>query len=379
MGNSNRRPSAQDPRNRRRSKRKAKKKRGKFILLGIEVLVLAALVFVLIKVIGITGKTDHVKFEDDVIINDGAKDAYAQVAPGSRSGETIQQMYKQVVLFGVDSREGQLNKGTRTDTIIIASINKETNEIKLCSVFRDTYLNLSNDEYNKCNSAYAKGGPEQAINMLNMNLDMNIENYITVGFKGVVKTVDSLGGVPIDVQSNEISHLNNYQYCMNDELNLGGYTEVTSTGLQTLNGLQATAYCRIRYTAGDDFRRAERQRTVLMAILEKAKTASPAELENIAGKVFSETYTSLDLEEIVSLLKDITSYNVVANDGFPTADLRTTGTMGKKGSCVIPVTLAANVSWLHEFLFDDAGYQVTSSVQEYSDKVAADAAEYLGN
>lgn len=377
MGNSNRRPSAQDPRNRRRSKRKAKKKRGKFILLGIEVLVLAVLVFVLIKVIGVTEKTDHVKFEDDVIINDGAKDAYAQVAPGSKSGETIQQMYKQVVLFGVDSREGQLNKGTRTDTIIIASINKETNEIKLCSVFRDTYLNLSNDEYNKCNSAYAKGGPEQAINMLNMNLDMNIENYITVGFKGVVKTVDSLGGVPIDVQSNEISHLNNYQYCMNDELNLGGYTEVTSTGLQTLNGLQATAYCRIRYTGDGDFTRARRQRDVVTQMSEKAKQTDVTKLVGIAEDALNYVSTNFTSDEIIDVAKNASKYTVVGSDGFPFESNRTTGTIGSKGSCVIPKDLTTNVTMLHKFFFDVDDYDPSDKVKECSDKVASDTNPYL--
>ena len=377
MGNSNRRPSAQDPRNRRRSKRKAKKKRGKFILLGIEVLVLAVLVFVLIKVIGVTEKTDHVKFEDDVIINDGAKDAYAQVAPGSRSGETIQQMYKQVVLFGVDSREGQLNKGTRTDTIIIASINKETNEIKLCSVFRDTYLNLSNDDYNKCNSAYAKGGPEQAINMLNMNLDMNIENYITVGFKGVVKTVDSLGGVPIDVQSNEISHLNNYQYCMNDELNLGGYTEVTSSGLQTLNGLQATAYCRIRYTGDGDFTRARRQRDVVTQMSEKAKQTDVTKLVGIAEDALNYVSTNFTSDEILDVARNASKYTVVGSDGFPFETNRTTGTIGSKGSCVIPKDLTTNVTMLHKFFFDVDDYNPSDKVKECSNKVASDTNPYL--
>ncbi len=377
MGNSNRRPSAQDPRNRRRSKRKAKKKRGKFILLGIEVLVLAVLVFVLIKVIGVTEKTDHVKFEDDVIINDGAKDAYAQVAPGSKSGETIQQMYKQVVLFGVDSREGQLNKGTRTDTIIIASINKETNEIKLCSVFRDTYLNLSNDDYNKCNSAYAKGGPEQAINMLNMNLDMNIENYITVGFKGVVKTVDSLGGVPIDVQSNEISHLNNYQYCMNDELNLGGYTEVTSSGLQTLNGLQATAYCRIRYTGDGDFTRARRQRDVVTQMSEKAKQTDVTKLVGIAEDALNYVSTNFTSDEILDVARNASKYTVVGSDGFPFETNRTTGTIGSKGSCVIPKDLTTNVTMLHKFFFDVDDYDPSDRVKECSNKVASDTNPYL--
>ncbi len=286
--------------------------------------------------------------------------------------------YTNIALFGVDSREEELTKNTRSDTIIIASINNDTGDIKLCSVYRDTYLNLSNDTYTKCNAAYAQGGPEQAISMLNMNLDMDIENFVTIGFRGLTDVVNALGGVTIDVTDAEISHLNNYQSTMATELKLQ-YTPVTSSGVQTLNGLQATAYCRIRYTAGDDFRRAERQRTVLMACLEKAKGMSYSQLEQVANSAFSETYTSLDISEILALLKNIANYEVVDNNGFPNEEHRTTGTMGKAGSCVLPTDLSTNVKWLHEFLFEDTEYEVSSDVQKYSDKIAADVSKYLSN
>ena len=119
--------------------------------------------------------------------------------------------YTNIALFGVDARDEQLTKNTRSDSIIIASINNDTGEVKLCSVYRDTYLNLSNDTYTKCNAAYAQGGPEQAISMLNMNLDMDISDFITIGFRGLTDVVDALGGVEIEVTDAEISHLNNYQ------------------------------------------------------------------------------------------------------------------------------------------------------------------------
>ncbi len=284
--------------------------------------------------------------------------------------------YTNIALFGVDARDGELTKNTRSDTIIIASINNENGQIKLCSVYRDTYLNLSNDSYTKCNAAYAEGGPEQAISMLNMNLDMDIKNFITIGFRGLTDVVDALGGVPIEVTDAEIPHLNNYQSTMASELGLK-YTPVNSAGLQTLNGLQATAYCRIRYTAGDDFRRAERQRTVLMACLDKAKGMSFSQLEDVANKTFNETYTSLDLTEILALLKNIANYEVVDNNGFPEESMRATGTIGKKGSCVIPSDLSSNVKWLHEFLFDDSEYTVSPDVQKYSDKIKSDTDPYL--
>ncbi len=154
---------------------------------------------------------------------------------------------------------------------------------------------------------------------------------------------------------------------------------VTTPGLQTLSGLQATAYCRIRYTAGDDFRRAERQRTVLLACMDRAKTASVSQLTQIANNIFSEVYTSLDLDEIIALLGDIAKYNVRGQDGFPNESLRATGSIGSKGSCVIPVTLADNVKWLHWFLFDDESYTPSPTVQMCSDKVYADTHGYIGN
>ena len=350
--------------------RKKKNKRNAFILLGVEFAVLAILLFI-IYTLFFKVKVDTV---GKVNLDEEA------IASSVNSGvEENQEMtgYTNIALFGVDSREGDLDKNTRSDTIMIASINNENGDIKLVSVYRDTYLNLSNDSYNKCNIAYATGGPEQAISMLNMNLDLDITDFVTIGFGGLTDVVNELGGVQINVEESEITHLNNYQSTMADELNMK-YTPVTSAGLQTLDGLQATAYCRIRYTAGDDFRRAERQRTVLMAILDKAKQASTSELESVASKVFGETYTSFDLDDIIKLLGNIANYKVVDNDGFPTADYRTTGTMGKKGSCVLPVDLSTNVKWLHQFLFEDSDYEVSSSVQKYSDKIAADVAQYLG-
>nr|WP_297767039.1 LCP family protein [uncultured Butyrivibrio sp.] len=339
------------------------------VLVISEILVACVLLFAAYQVffkVDVT-KVGKVNMNEEVInnsINEGVADN--QEMKG----------YTNIALFGVDSREGELTKKTRTDTIIIASINNSNGDVKLCSVYRDTYLNLSNDEYTKCNAAYAEGGPEQAISMLNMNLDMDIEDFITIGFRGLTDVVDALGGVPIEVTDAEISHLNNYQATMAQELKLN-YTPVQSAGLQTLNGLQATAYCRIRYTAGDDFKRAERQRTVLMACLEKAKGMSYSQLETVANKAFGETYTSLDLEEILALLKNIANYEVVDNNGFPEESMRATGTIGKKGSCVVAVDLESNVKWLHQFLFEDSEYTVSEDVKKYSDKIKSDTSSYL--
>lgn len=350
------------------AKRKSKKKRTKILLFILEIFILLVMVVVLYGVLKVekVGKVDLPK--EEIVINPEVEE---QV-------ETTMRGYRNIALFGVDSTTGALTKNTRSDTIMIASINLDTGECRLVSVYRDTYLNLSNDSYNKCNGAYAKGGPKQAINMLNMNLDMNITDFVTVGFAGLSDTIDALGGIMIDVDSEELKHINNYQICMAENLKRD-YVPVTSTGYQLLDGLQATAYCRIRYTAGDDFKRAERQREVLMAVADKAKTASPATLNSVANAIFDkdEIYTSLDLSEILELLGEIGRYNIVDQGGFPEGNMRATGTIGSKGSCVVPVSLAENVQWLHEFLFKDEEYSPSSTVLECSEKIAADTNPYI--
>lgn len=350
------------------AKKNSKKKRTKIILFIVEIFILLIMVVVLYGVLKVE-KVGKVELpEEEIVINPEVEEKV----------ETTMKGYRNIALFGVDSTTGALTKNTRSDTIMIASINLDTGDCKLVSVYRDTYLNLSNDSYNKCNAAYAKGGPMQAINMLNMNMDLNITDFVTVGFAGLSDTIDALGGIMIDVDEAELQHINNYQICMAEDLKRS-YTPVTSTGYQQLDGLQATAYCRIRYTAGDDFKRAERQREVLMAIADKAKTASPATLNSVANAIFDkdEIYTSLDLSEILELLGNITKYQIVDQAGFPEDGMRATGTIGSKGSCVVPVSLADNVQWLHEFLFEDEEYSPSEAVLEYSEKVKADTSAYI--
>ena len=348
-------------------KRKARQQR-RIILFAVELIALVALVGAIVAVSTI-GKMERVHInEENIVFNE--------------SVEENQEMkgYRNIALFAVDSRKGKLGKGQRTDTIMIASINQDTGDVKLCSIYRDTYLNLGNDKYNKANAAYAQGGPEQALNMLNWNFDMNITEYITVGFDALIEVIDALGGVQIDVAENEINDLNNYQRSMfvedeNDPLN-ENIVKVTEPGLQTLNGLQATAYCRIRYV-GDDYGRIERQRKVLMACMDKAKQASPTTLVEILNSAIDDVSTNLDLGEMASILQDVNSYQIVAQDGVPFESNRSTGNIGSKGDCVVPLDLTDNVTMLHEFLFGVENYAPSEQVQEYSEKIKSDTAAYV--
>ena len=344
--------------------KKKKNPIGKIILFVVELLLLAGLLVVLWVVLKATDENegvDRITISEDVI--------RVEMNETVQENETMKG-YRNIALFGVDSRAGYLKTNTRSDSIMIASVNLETKEVKLVSVYRDTYLDVqkqSGDYYfNKCNSAYAFGGAEQAIRMLNKNLDMDITDFVTIGFEGLRDVIDALGGVYIEVDDAEIKHINNYQRDMVEELeSVTEYTPVTEIGDQHLNGLQATAYCRIRYTAGSDFKRTERQREVLKACLDTAKTASPSALLKICNNVFSEVYTSLDLQEILDLLGGITEYNIVDEGGFPRKSDLKTGKFGSAGDCIMPVALEDSVVWLHEFLFGEKNYQVSDVVADY--------------
>ena len=347
------------------AKAKAKKKRKRILLFMGEVVLLAVMLLVLWGVTR-TEKVGHLEIpEEEIVVNESVSEEQLEVMKG----------YRNVALFGVDSTTGALTKNTRSDSIMIASINLDTKEIRLVSVYRDTFMNLGNDKYNKCNGAYAAGGPKQAISMLNANLDMNIKDFVTIGFAGLIDTINALGGIPLDITNEEIHYLNGYQYCIAEDLKRQ-YTPVSNAGLQVVDGMQATGYCRIRYTKGDDFKRAERQRNALKAIMDKSKEASVTQLVEIANDVFDEVYTSFGIGEITELLGEASGYRVVADDGYPTEDSRWTGNIGSPGDCIVPNNLADNVSWLHEFLFDESGYVPSNEVQNYSDHITGATSKY---
>lgn len=308
----------------------------------------------------------------------------SQVQEQTEEGGTMHG-YMNIALFGVDATtDKQLFGGSRSDSIMIANINMDTGDIKLVSVYRDTYLNAGTDSngnentYAKCNSAYSWGGAEQAVRMLNMNLDMDITNFVAVSYKGLSKVIDGIGGIYIDVDSEELLHINNYQIGVAEVLKTD-YTPVKETGYQLLNGIQATAYCRIRQTKGDDFKRTARQREVLKAIEAQAKQLDLATLTKVFNDCIGDIYTTIDSAEILKLIGSIADYRIVDEAGFPREDLRTPETLGAKGSCVVPTDLESNVVWLHQYLFDDEDYVVTETVKECSEQIKENVAPYMKN
>ena len=266
--------------------------------------------------------------------------------------------YLNVALFGVDSRDASLDKGTRSDTIMIASLNQETGEVKVTSIYRDTLLQLSDGTYNKANSAYSFGGVEGAVAFLNKNLDMNIDHYVTVNFNAMIDIVDALGGIEVDLTEDELYWTN--EYCGETSIVTDkSYEPLTAAGVQTLGGVQATAYCRIRYTAGSDFKRTERQRLVIQKIAEKLQKANLATINKIVDEVFSEVGTNFTMQEILSYAKDFKKLGEMT--GFPYSV--GTATLSGVGSSVIPTDLTGDVTKLHQFFFGDDGYTPSDVVK----------------
>ena len=375
------------------AKQREAKKRKKIIIFAVEVIIILIMGAILYLVINTTSSSPHITViePDKVAINPVVK-------AEKEEGGTMHG-YRNIALFGVDAKnESQLYKSSRSDSTMIASINMDTGDIKLVSVYRDSYLNLGNDKYNKCNGAYSSGGAEQAVKMLNMNLDMDITDFVTVGYAGLAEVIDGLGGIWIDVSEAELRYINDYQYSILGKLSkkyIGtvpsdlNFTpddyftdyklkKVESAGYQLLDGLQATAYCRIRYV-GNDFERTARQREVIKAIEDQAKQASVSTLLNTFNKAIDDIYTSLDADDVRELLTKVADYRIVEESEFPGRKGRITVNMGAKGSCEVPIDLVSSVADLHELLFGDTNYQVSETVREISAQIAADSSKYRSN
>ena len=347
---------------------KPRKKRRK-VLFILEIIVLLLFIGGLYVYGQISAKLDKIDIqetdlqEQDIVTNDQAPQMTG---------------YTTYALFGLDhrSRNEKLNT-ENSDTIIIASINNDTKAVKLVSVYRDTLLNVKDDTYSKANAAYALGGPAQAVNMLNTNLDLNITDYVSIDFDALVTVVDCLGGLDIPLSYAEIVHMNNY--CVETAEETGkSYTPVelpepkpedqeAIVGTYHLNGVQATSYCRIRYTASLDMGRTERQRRVIQMIVDKAKKAGLSTIFDIMDQVFPMVKTSVSKTEILKLIPAMIGYSIDETTGFPQDYKFAT----VKGSVIVPTTLDSNVLKLHQFLYGNTNYTPTQDVLNKNAQIAA--------
>lgn len=293
----------------------------------------------------------------DLVVNEGVKE--------QTKG------YTTIALYGVDSRDSNLNTGTNSDAIILLSINKDTKEVKMVSVYRDTLLQIQSDSQttHKVNYAYQLGGALMSINTLNANLDLAISDYITVDFNAMADIINALGGVEVTVTEDEVNNLNKN---LAEQIGISGkYSEgVHEAGTKVLNGQQAVAYSRIRSTGKGDITRTMRQRTVLLGLVNKMINADSKMISNLIDVSFSCISTSLTKDEVTSLAKDIADYKITGNIGFPFA--YTPMSLDGKGSVIVAADLNANVTALHEYLYGTSGYTPSTTASSISTEVSSE-------
>lgn len=348
------------------------KSKTKKILFAVEIIVLLLFIGGLYVYGQLNSKLDKI---NQPVLDDSKIMVNQEVQDSIDSQESTLTGYTTYALFGIDHRDKNTALGgENSDTIIIASVNNDTKDVKLVSVYRDTLLNLGNDTYSKANAAYAYGEAEQAITMLNTNLDLNITEYATVNFNALTTIIDDLGGLDMDMSYAEIVHMNNY--CVETSEETGkDYTPIELPDRPDdieaiqyhyhLNGVQATSYCRIRYTASLDMGRTERQRKVIQMIVSKAKSAGLSKIFTIMDDVFPMVTTSMDKTEILQLLPTLIGYSVDETTGFPTSFKFS----NVKGSIIVPTSLESNVIELHKFLYGDESYTPSATVKANSEKI----------
>lgn len=330
-------------------KRKARRRKRAFVLIA-EVVVFSILLcvgFVMEKY----GKFQFDFLSDkDIAINEGVS----------------QTDYTTVALFGSDSREGYLESETHADTMIIASIDNDTKEVRIVSVYRDL-LTKQEDGIKKSNNAYFVGGAKNAINMLNTNFDLNITDYVTVDFGAVVSVVDLLGGVEIDVSEAEAKEMN--RHIVGTAQLVGKQTQYVQAGVQNLDGVEALTYARIRKNVGGDYARTERQRVVIQELAKKAKGSDLSTINDIIDEVFSQISTSFTLKELFGLAAGAMQYEIKDTAGFPFE--HTDGNVEGVGSVVIPMDVVKNVEQLHTFLYPKSEYKASETVKTIASEIEA--------
>lgn len=270
-----------------------------------------------------------------------------------------------VAVFGVDSREGTLGRGTRSDMEMVLNINMETGEIRMVSVYRDTYVKIDEkNRYDKINQAYFEGGPAQAVWALSENMDLNIDDYVSFSWKSVADAINLLGGIDVEISPEEFRVINGFITETVESTGVGSH-HLKKAGLNHLDGVQAVAYARLR-KMDTDFMRTKRQRLVAELVLGKVREAGLNTVRQLALTILPQVSSSLNVTDMLSLAGSASKFHLTETEGFP-FELKDS-LVGKK-DCVIPVTLRENVIRLHRFLFDEEEYVPSKEVEEISRQI----------
>lgn len=329
--------------------KKHRKKKKKHIFKKIMIILVFLIVTALGVAVGYTyTKFSQIKFDnidkESIEVNEGVK----------TTG------YLNILLLGVDSRDNKYTN-TLSDSIMIVSINQDTKKVKIASVYRDSYLKIGKS-FDKITHAFGYGGATASLSAINTNLDLDLTEYVAINFNVVVDVVDAVGGVEIELTPAEVKYINPY---INEVNNVTGHKSknITKAGTYNLDGVQALAYSRIRYTEGGDYKRTERQRDVLDLVFKKVKKMNIGELNNLIDVVLKEVSTNISATQILSLASQVASYDIDGTTGWP-RDIR--GWQPDGVWYGVPVNLEKQVIELHKFLFDEEDYETSATVKSIS-------------
>ena len=328
----------------------------------IKAISIILLIIIIIVVAVIAGGWTYI----NNILGEMKQESIDTSAVGASDSEDLKN-YRNIALLGIDSRADDYSMGNRSDCIIIASIDKKTNDVTLTSVYRDTYLQIKEngtEKLDKVTHAYAYGGAQNTLLALNTNLDLNITEYLTVNFDATVDAIDALGGVSINISSEELKYIN---AIIEENNRVTGHSasNIAKTGTQTLNGVQALAYSRIRSTAGGDYKRTERMRTVIEAMLKKVKSLGISQMIEFANKMLPKVSTNISKTDFIFLAQKLASVNIDESIGWP---------YNTKGITLdrwygVPITLETNVIKLHSEVFKTESYTLPNKIKTISDQI----------
>lgn len=268
----------------------------------------------------------------------------------SPKAETYDNSITNIAFYGLDRRAK--DEASRSDAIIIVSIDKQHNKIKLSSVMRDSYVNVEGHGMTKITHAYAYGGPQLAIKTLNQNFDLNIKDFVTVDFFDLEKIIDNLGGMDLNITNDELKYINSY-ITETSKIEKLDIPVISKAGVQHVNGRQAVAYTRIRYTAGGDFERTARQRTVLTALLNEIMKTSVSNLPNVVNNLAQYTETSLSSTDMLKMATSVATSGIrdIVQERFPVDGY--CNALTKDGVWYLQLDLNATKDQLYKFIYDD--------------------------
>ena len=217
---------------------------------------------------------------------------------------------------------------------------------------RDFYVSVDGHGQTKLTHAYAYGGPQLAIKTINENFNLNIRDYVAVDFYDLENLINAIGGVTINVEQDEVGLINSYM-SETGGIEKEAITKVTTSGEQNLNGLQAVAYSRIRYTAGDDFKRTERQRTVLTAMITKIQSVGASQFPSVVNKLLPYTETSMNSINLIKLGTKViaTGTKNLDQERFPVDGYWSSQMINKVYYLV--GNIKATTDQLHKYIYDD--------------------------